>query len=125
MGKKTVEVEEVRNDVFLSFHGSEVLYHPRDDGKDAATAGACYKMRELAERLTGGVLPSHWVNEMGRIGTLQIFFDHKNLTESHDGLIQNTILEGLLQTQEGGVVAILASEGYFNSKWCIFELLAA
>ena len=59
---REANVDERRNDVFLSFHGSEVLF----DG---------YTLRDLARSLRNDrILQDHWVNT-DRIGTLEIFFD--------------------------------------------------
>ena len=99
-----------RNDVFLSFHGREVLCDR-------------YTVRELACSLkTDGVLQEHWVNT-DRIGTLEIFIDEPGITTSVKG--RRKMLDGMLQTRGGGVVVILASEGYFKSNWCMTELLCA
>ena len=48
-----------------------------------------------------------------------------SITHNPDGSIPESILNGLLQTRGGGVVAILATEGYFQSQWCLIEMLSA
>ena len=119
-----------RNDIFLSFHGCEELI-PKQDGHHAKA----YTLRDLAKSLLedeegeggiyGGILQQRWVEKMGRKGTLEIFFDDTELTNSSDGLLRENILKGLLQTRGGGVVAILVTKGYFESKWCLTEMLGA
>jgi len=88
---KTTNIAHIRNDIFLSFHGSEELYRNGDDD--------VFTIRELAKSLVESeILQQHGVNNKGRIGTLNIFFDDKNLTESSDADIKRNILNGLLQT---------------------------
>jgi hypothetical protein len=129
--------EHERVDVFLSFHGSERLclgrrHHDDDDDDDddtteAAAAGVVHNttMRDLVRGLgPGGVLQECWA-ESGRFGSLAIFFDSANVGAQPDANIPETLKQGLLQTRGGGIVAILATPGYFTSRSCRAELRAA
>jgi WD40 repeat protein len=83
-------------------------------------------MRDLVHGLGPGgrVLQSVWA-ESGGLGSLAVFFDNANVGARPDANIPETLKQGLLQTRGGGIVAILATPGYFNSRFCQAELRAA
>jgi hypothetical protein len=124
--------EDGRVDIFLSFHGSERLCLGRrhdddDDGTAGAAAGVAHTtMRDLVHGLGPGgqVLQSMWA-ESGRFGSLSVFFDNANVGTQPDANIPEALKQGLLQTRGGGIVAILATPGYFTSRACRAELRAA
>ena len=114
---ETNEVANKRNDILLSFPGSHVLCRDGDSS---------YTVRDLVKSLTAKDkgLQYRWADEHKRKGTLEVFVDEK-IAKSHDRTITNNILNGLLQTRGGGVVAILVTKTFFQRKWCRTELLAA
>ena len=102
-----------RYDVFLSFRGNEPFSPDSKEGGPPEGTLRERVVRPLAKKLRT---------------SYSVFFDESSLAEAlsaRPGTTINDILQALLSTRGGGVVAVLLSRTYLQREWPLVELAAA
>lgn len=97
------DIDKKRYDLFISFHGNEVLSNP--DLRPGTTT------RQLAEEVETRIRTKN--------PTASIFFD---TTELHESLTD--IFKAVMQIRGGGVALFLLTKEFFTRKYCVAELRA-